>query len=42
MKKEYKLPIAEELVINFDEVIMSSGYKINDSLEMGDNVDEIL
>ena len=42
MKKEYNIPKFEETVINFNEIILTSGYQIKDSLPMGGEIDETI
>ena len=42
MKKEYNIPKFEEMVIDFNEIILTSGYQIKDSLPMGGEIEETI
>ena len=42
MKKEYNIPKFEEMVIDFNEIILTSGYQIKDLLPMGGEIDETI
>ena len=42
MKKEYILPNFEEIILDLNDEILTSGYQIKDSLPMGGDVDETI
>ena len=42
IKNEYNIQKFEEMVIDFNEIILTSGYQIKDSLPMGGEIDETI